>query len=140
MNQGELERHFEALDKRFFDGRLLRDGWRVRLVSELQFSGLCFAVEKVILLDFHTARGPNLTPVLLHECAHAAAGDMSHSPRWQAEMQRLAVEGAPADEFPLRYFAHLDGFPYVRRVARPPGLRRERAASASRVRSAYALS
>jgi hypothetical protein len=120
MTPAAVERLFIKLDQRFFAARLSRDRWRVRLVPELQAHAFCYPLQKLILLNASMLEGARLSRALTHEMGHASSGDITHGPQWQAEMQRVAAEGAPVDDRHVRTHAHFHGFAYVRRIGRPP--------------------
>jgi hypothetical protein len=118
-SENDVRLLFEDFDRRFFDGRLRKSGWRLSLDQDmsldgyegaadgLEAAGFCDYSLKLILIHPDLLEGPEgprvgedyigrLEAVLIHEMAHAASGS-DHGWRFFKEIRRVRDLGAPID-------------------------------------------
>jgi hypothetical protein len=124
MEKSEVTKLFAEMDEKFFEGRLHREGWKLRwdwhlreagdigAADGVEASGVCDWSARVISLSSRLLDAPDgettgegeegvtigaVGPVLLHEMAHATVEETGHGWRFFREIERLRTAGAPVD-------------------------------------------
>jgi len=97
----DLQRKFQSLFQEFnlkyFDGRLPH--YHVKVVSDITRAGEQGQINRKRRL-IRLTPGDCMEATLVHEMAHAAS-NVHHAAKWQGEMKRLLVAGAPVCEVDL---------------------------------------